>query len=139
MSGGGGLKADDCELFVAVAVKGIIGDKLGGAGSRRAVRMVVVAVGERLLVEEVEERLVEMYVRDVKQEFETVFVPFLKMCKTSSSSKRDQVDSTAIAAGSNQHKRSNMEVELESLRNSLISMPSVVKPSFSHSNGLKNF
>lgn len=47
-------------------------------------RTVVVAAGERLPVEEVEERVVEMYVRDVKQEFETVFVPFLKMCKTSS-------------------------------------------------------
>lgn len=47
-------------------------------------RMVVVAAGERLPVEEVEERVVEMYVRDVKQEFETVFVPFLKMCKSSS-------------------------------------------------------
>lgn len=44
----------------------------------------VVAAGERLPVEEVEEGVVEMYVRDVKQEFETVFVPFLKMCKSSS-------------------------------------------------------
>ncbi|CAA7022257.1 unnamed protein product [Microthlaspi erraticum] len=105
--GGGGPKAEESELFVAVAVKGIIGDKLGGAGSRRAVRwaldnllpkadrFVMIHViptittiptptGERLPVEEVEERVVEMYVRDVKQEFETVFVPFLKMCKISS-------------------------------------------------------
>ncbi|KAL0803015.1 hypothetical protein Bca101_058191 [Brassica carinata] len=98
-SGGGGPKAEEGELFVAVAVKGIIGDKLGGAGSRRAVRwavdnllpmadrFVMIHVippinGERLPLEEVEERLVEMYVRDVKQEFETVFVPFLKMCKS---------------------------------------------------------
>ncbi|RID52718.1 hypothetical protein BRARA_G00162 [Brassica rapa] len=103
--GGGGPKADEGELYVAVAVKGIIGDKLGGAGSRRAVRwavdnllpkadrFVMIHVippistiptpnGERLPLEEVEERLVEMYVRDVKQEFETVFVPFLKMCKS---------------------------------------------------------
>ncbi|ESQ50512.1 hypothetical protein EUTSA_v10022572mg [Eutrema salsugineum] len=105
MSGGGGPTAEEGELFVAVAVKGIIGDKLGGAGSRRAVRWAVdnllpkahrfvmihviptistipTPTGERLPVEEVEERLVEMYVRDVKQEFETVFVPFLKMCKS---------------------------------------------------------
>lgn len=46
-------------------------------------RMAIVAAGERLPVEEVEERVVEMYVRDVKQEFESVFVPFLKMCKSS--------------------------------------------------------
>lgn len=39
--GGGGPKAEKGELFVAVAVKGIIGDKLGGAGSRRAVRWAV--------------------------------------------------------------------------------------------------
>lgn len=44
--------------------------------------MAFAADGERLPLEEVEERLVEMYVRDVKQEFETVFVPFLKMCKS---------------------------------------------------------
>ncbi|CAN7076049.1 unnamed protein product [Brassica oleracea var. botrytis] len=104
-SGGGGPKAEEGELYVAVAVKGIIGDKLGGAGSRRAVRwavdnllpkadrFVMIHVippistiptpnGERLPLEEVEERLVEMYVRDVKQEYETVFVPFLKMCKS---------------------------------------------------------
>ncbi|CAN6874208.1 unnamed protein product [Brassica oleracea] len=120
---GGGPKAQEGELFVAVAVKSIIGDKLGGGGSRRAVRwavdnllpkayrfvmihviptittiptpskimfqlmfmrMLVVAAGERLPLKEVEERLVEMYVREVKQEFESVFVPFLKMCKSSS-------------------------------------------------------
>lgn len=40
-SGGGGPKAEEGELYVAVAVKGIIGDKLGGAGSRRAVRWAV--------------------------------------------------------------------------------------------------
>ncbi|XP_010467886.1 PREDICTED: U-box domain-containing protein 34-like [Camelina sativa] len=103
----GGQKAKEGQLFVAVAVKGLIGDKFGGAGSRRAVRwaldnlspkadrFVLVHViptitsiptpsGERLPVEEVEERVVEMYVRDVKKEFETVFVPFLKMCKASS-------------------------------------------------------
>ncbi|CAH8354823.1 unnamed protein product [Eruca vesicaria subsp. sativa] len=102
--------AEEGELFVAVAVKGIIGDKLGGAGSRRAVRWAVdnllpkagrfvmihiipsittipTPTGKRLPVEEVDERLVEMYVRDVKQEFETVFVPFLKMCESSSSTK----------------------------------------------------
>ena len=44
--------------------------------------MAFAADGERLPLEEVEERLVEMYVRDVKQEYETVFVPFLKMCKS---------------------------------------------------------
>ncbi|KAF8093559.1 hypothetical protein N665_0383s0184 [Sinapis alba] len=103
MSVGGG------DLFVAVAVKGITGDKLGGTGSRRAVRWAVdnllpkagrfvmihiipaittipTPSGKRLPVEEVDERLVEMYVRDVKQEAETVFVPFLNICKTSSSS-----------------------------------------------------
>lgn len=41
MSGGGGPKAEVGQLFVAVAVKGMIGDKLGGAGSRRAVRWAV--------------------------------------------------------------------------------------------------
>lgn len=50
-------------------------------------RMSIVVAGERLPVEEVEESVVEMYVRDVKTEFETVFVPFLKMCKSSSSTK----------------------------------------------------
>lgn len=49
--------------------------------------MVFVAAGERLPLKEVEERLVEMYVREVKQEHESVFVPFLKMCKRSSRSK----------------------------------------------------
>ncbi|CAH8358304.1 unnamed protein product [Eruca vesicaria subsp. sativa] len=106
-SRGDGPKTEKGDLFVAVAVKGIIGDKLGGAGSRRAVRWAVdnllpkadrfvmihviptistipTPTGDRLPLEEVEDRLVEMYVRDVKQEFETVFVPFLKMCKTSS-------------------------------------------------------
>ena len=38
---GGGPKAQEGELFVAVAVKSIIGDKLGGGGSRRAVRWAV--------------------------------------------------------------------------------------------------
>ncbi|KAG2302958.1 hypothetical protein Bca52824_031609 [Brassica carinata] len=108
--GGGGPKAEEGELFVVVAVKGITGDKLGGTGSRRAVRWAVdnllpkagrfvmihiipaittipTPSGKRLPLEEVDERLVEMYVRDVKQEFQTVFVPFLKMCKTSSSAK----------------------------------------------------
>lgn len=37
----GGPKAQEGELFVAVAVKGMIGDKLGGGGSRRAVRWAV--------------------------------------------------------------------------------------------------
>ncbi|CAN7050776.1 unnamed protein product [Brassica rapa subsp. trilocularis] len=111
MSGGsGGPKAQEGELFVAVAVKGMIGDKLGGGGSRRAVRWAVdnllpkadrfvmihviptittipTPTGERLPLKEVEERLVEMYVREVKQEHESVFVPFLKMCKRSSRSK----------------------------------------------------
>lgn len=41
MSGGGGPKPVEGELFVAVAVKGMIGDKLGGGGSRRAVRWAV--------------------------------------------------------------------------------------------------
>lgn len=50
-------------------------------------RMSVVVDGERLPVEEVEESVVEMYVRDVKKEFETVFVPFLKMCKSTNSTK----------------------------------------------------
>ncbi|XP_010526382.1 PREDICTED: U-box domain-containing protein 34 [Tarenaya hassleriana] len=79
---------------------------MGGGGSRRAVkwaadnllaksqRFVLVHViptitsiptpsGERLPVEEVEERVVEMYVRDLKQEFEQVFLPFMKICKNS--------------------------------------------------------
>ncbi|KAL9299950.1 putative U-box domain-containing protein 34, protein kinase RLK-Pelle-RLCK-IXb family [Arabidopsis thaliana] len=111
MSGGGGPKAEEGQLFVAVAVKGLIGDKLGGAGSRRAVRWAVdnllpkadkfvmihviptitsipTPTGDRLPVEEVEESVVEMYVRDVKKEYETVFVPFLKMCKSTRSTKR---------------------------------------------------
>lgn len=50
-------------------------------------RMVFVAAGERLPLKEVEERLVEMYVREVKLEYESVFVPFLKMCKRSSRTK----------------------------------------------------
>jgi nucleotide-binding universal stress UspA family protein len=110
MSGGGGPKAEEGQLFVAVAVKGLIGDKLGGAGSRRAVRWAVdnllpkadkfvmihviptitsipTPTGDRLPVEEVEESVVEMYVRDVKKEYETVFVPFLKMCKSTRSTK----------------------------------------------------
>lgn len=42
MSVGGGVpKAEEGELFVVVAVKGITGDKLGGTGSRRAVRWAV--------------------------------------------------------------------------------------------------
>lgn len=41
MSSGGGPKAEEGELFVAVAVKGMIGDKLGGGGSRRAIRWAV--------------------------------------------------------------------------------------------------
>ncbi|KAL0733392.1 hypothetical protein Bca4012_009602 [Brassica carinata] len=66
MSGvSGGPKAQEGELFVAVAVK----------------------AGERLPVKEVEDRLVEMYVREVKQEYESIFVPFLKMFKRSSRKK----------------------------------------------------
>ncbi|XP_023641715.1 U-box domain-containing protein 34 isoform X1 [Capsella rubella] len=107
---GGGPKVEEGQQFVAVAVKGLIGDKLGGAGSRRAVRWAVdnllpkadrfvlvhviptitsipTPTGERLPVEEVEERVVEMYVRDVKKGFEKVFVPFLKMCKSTSVTK----------------------------------------------------
>jgi len=49
--------------------------------------MWVVTAGDRLPVEEVEESVVEMYVRDVKKEYETVFVPFLKMCKSTRSTK----------------------------------------------------
>lgn len=37
----GGPKAQEGELFVAVAVKGMIGDNSGGGGSRRAVRWAV--------------------------------------------------------------------------------------------------
>ena len=59
-------------------------------------RMLVVAAGERLPLKEVEERLVEMYVREVKQEFESVFVPFLKMCKSSSTKVRSLLFSAHI-------------------------------------------
>lgn len=39
--------------------------------------------GERIPVEELDENVVAMYVEDVKTNFEEIFVPFKKLCKTS--------------------------------------------------------
>jgi hypothetical protein len=40
-------------------------------------------VGERIPVEELDENVVAMYLEDVKANFEEIFVPFKKLCKTS--------------------------------------------------------
>ncbi|KFK27262.1 hypothetical protein AALP_AA8G359100 [Arabis alpina] len=90
---------------VAVAVKGSIGDAVGGAASRRALRwavenflpnidrLVLVHVipaittipspsGSKIPVEEFEESVVSMYKRDLRKEYEQVFVPFKRICKS---------------------------------------------------------
>lgn len=38
--------------------------------------------GERIPVEELDEDVVAMYAEDVKANFEEIFVPFKKLCKT---------------------------------------------------------
>ncbi|KAF3567917.1 hypothetical protein DY000_02017552, partial [Brassica cretica] len=88
---------------ISVAVKGSIGDTVGGAASRRAVRwavdnllphidrLVLVHVmptvttipspsGSKIPVEDLEESVVSMYKQDLRKEFEEVFVPFNKIC-----------------------------------------------------------
>ncbi|CAH2069674.1 unnamed protein product [Thlaspi arvense] len=90
---------------VSVAVKGSVGDAVGGAASRRALRwavetllpridrLVLVHVmptltsipspsGSKIPVEELEESVVSMYKRDLRKEFEQVFAPFKKICKS---------------------------------------------------------
>ncbi|KAL0785064.1 hypothetical protein Bca101_001309 [Brassica carinata] len=92
--------------MVAVAVKGSVGDAVGGAASRRALRwtvenllpnvdrLVLVHVmptvttipspsGSKIPVEELEESVVSMYKRDLRKEYEQVFVPFKKLCGSS--------------------------------------------------------
>ncbi|WZZ39066.1 hypothetical protein YC2023_035325 [Brassica napus] len=92
--------------MVAVAVKGSVGDAVGGAASRRALRwtvenllpnvdrLVLVHVmptvttipspsGSKIPVEELEESVVSMYKRDLNKEYEQVFVPFKKLCGSS--------------------------------------------------------
>ncbi|KAF3545329.1 hypothetical protein DY000_02001213 [Brassica cretica] len=92
--------------MVAVAVKGSAGDAVGGAASRRALRwtvenllpnvdrLVLVHVmptvttipspsGSKIPVEELEESVVSMYKRDLRKEYEQVFVPFKKLCGSS--------------------------------------------------------
>ncbi|WZY81168.1 hypothetical protein YC2023_027552 [Brassica napus] len=91
---------------VAVAVKGSVGDAVGGAASRRALRwtvenllpnvdrLVLVHVmpnvttipspsGSKIRVEELEESVVAMYKRDLRKEYEQVFVPFKRLCGSS--------------------------------------------------------
>ncbi|XP_056850439.1 U-box domain-containing protein 34 isoform X3 [Raphanus sativus] len=88
---------------ISVAVKGSIGDTVGGAASRRAVRwavdnllphidrLVLVHVmptvttipspsGSKIPVEDLEESVVCMYKQDLRKEYEEVFVPFNKIC-----------------------------------------------------------
>ncbi|CAN8253059.1 unnamed protein product [Cochlearia groenlandica] len=90
---------------IAVAVKGSVGDGVGGAASRRALRwavenllpridrLVLVHVmpivttipspsGSKIRVEELEESVVSMYKRDLRKEFEQVFLPFKRICKS---------------------------------------------------------
>uniref|UniRef100_A0A1J3GWA9 RING-type E3 ubiquitin transferase n=1 Tax=Noccaea caerulescens TaxID=107243 RepID=A0A1J3GWA9_NOCCA len=92
--------------MIAVAVKGSVGDAVGGAASRRALRwavenflpkidrLVLVHVmptitsipspsGSKIPVEELEESVVSMYKRDLREEYEQVFVPFKRICKSS--------------------------------------------------------
>lgn len=40
------------------------------------------AAGSKIPVEELEESVVSMYKRDLRKEFEQVFVPFKKICKS---------------------------------------------------------
>lgn len=77
----------------------------GGNGNRRAIRSAVENLmpnadcfilvhvmptintiptpsGVRIPVEELDEKLVAIYVEDVKRQFEQVFIPFKKLCKT---------------------------------------------------------
>ncbi|CAE6244710.1 unnamed protein product [Arabidopsis arenosa] len=90
---------------VSVAVKGSVGDSVGGTASRRALRwtienflpkidrLVLVHVmptvttipspsGSKIPVEELEESVVSMYKRDLRKEYEQVFVPFKRICKS---------------------------------------------------------
>ncbi|KAE8651489.1 U-box domain-containing protein 34 [Cucumis sativus] len=88
---------------VAIAVNGVRGGK-GGGGSRRAVRWAVenllptadrfilvhvmpkitsipTPMGDLVAVSELDADVVALYVHDVKQKYEQVFVPFKKLCK----------------------------------------------------------
>ncbi|KAL1217438.1 U-box domain-containing protein 34 [Cardamine amara subsp. amara] len=90
---------------VSIAVKGSIGDAVGGTASRRALRwavenflpkidrLVLVHVmptittipspsGSKIPVEELEESVVSMYKRDLIKEYEQIFVPFKRICKS---------------------------------------------------------
>jgi hypothetical protein len=90
---------------VSVAVKGSVGDAVGGTASRRALRwtienflpkidrLVLVHVmptvttipspsGSKIPIEELDESVVSMYKRDLRKEFEQVFVPFKRICKS---------------------------------------------------------
>ncbi|CAH8381628.1 unnamed protein product [Eruca vesicaria subsp. sativa] len=88
---------------ISVAVKASIGDTIGGAASRRAVRwavdnllphidrLVLVHVmptvttipspsGSKIPVDDLEESVVSMYRQDLRKQFEEVFLPFKRMC-----------------------------------------------------------
>ncbi|CAI0387740.1 unnamed protein product [Linum tenue] len=88
--------------FVAVAVNG--GEGIGGRGSRRALRWAVekclptanrfalvhvmpfvtsvpTPSGDRIPVEELDGKVVALYLQEVRKEVEEIFVPFVKLCR----------------------------------------------------------
>ncbi|XP_071717562.1 U-box domain-containing protein 34-like isoform X2 [Rutidosis leptorrhynchoides] len=98
------INGDGSSAVVAVAVKGGYAGGIGGKGSRRAVgwaienlfhkadRFVLIHVipnitsiptpsGKQVPIMELDHNVVAMYVKDIKSQFEQVFLPFMKLCK----------------------------------------------------------